>query len=230
MPAALELQDVWRVYGEGETSVVGVREASLRIEQGDTVAVVGPSGSGKSTLLQLMGLLDTPTQGSISLAGEDVTSLDDAALTRLRLLGIGFVFQRFHLLPGLSAMENVALPMEAAGWPPAERYARAVTLLGSVGLADRVLFDSTQLSGGQRQRVAIARALANEAPLILADEPTGALHSDDKHRVIDLLLAAHDQGRTIIVVTHDPDMANVMQRQIEIRDGSLSEVTAGHLT
>jgi ABC-type lipoprotein export system ATPase subunit len=215
---------VSRVYDDGHTSVLGVGDVTLRLEQGELAAIVGPSGSGKSTLLQLMGLLDTPTSGAVRLAGRDVGSLSDAERTRARLVGIGFIFQRFHLLPGLSAMENVALPMEAAGVPSPERYERAVELLSSVGLAERVAFDATQLSGGQRQRVAIARALDNEAPLILADEPTGALHSDDKKRVLDLLLGAHDKGRTVVVVTHDPDVAAMAHRQLEIRDGHLREV------
>ena|SRR5581483_5356678 len=222
----LELEHVWRTYEVGGESVVALRDATLRIDSGDMVAVVGPSGSGKSTFLQLVGLLDTPSQGSVRFDGREVGALDDAERTRMRLQMLGFVFQRFHLLNQLTALENVALPMEAAGAGPAARHERAAELLNSMGLADRMTFRPAQLSGGQRQRVAMARALANDPPIILADEPTGELHSEDKANVIRLLQALHREGHTVVVVTHDPEVAQAAARRIEIRDGWLKEVAA----
>jgi ABC-type lipoprotein export system ATPase subunit len=189
------------------------------------MAVVGPSGSGKSTLLQLLGLLDRSSEGAMSVDGREVGFLDDRALTRLRLETIGFVFQRFHLLMGQTAIENVALPLEAAGWSVGERYARAAYLLDQVGLAHRMLATPSQLSGGQRQRVAIARAIANDARLILADEPTGALHSEDKAGVVALLQAMHASGKTVVIVTHDEQIAAMCDRRLDIRDGLVSEAT-----
>src|SRR4051794_32822275 len=176
----LELNGVWKTYQVGETEVVALQDVNLRIDDGDYLAITGPSGSGKSTMLQIVGLLDRPSRGSVILDGRDVNSLGDAERTTLRLQTIGFVFQRFHLLHDLTVIENVALPMEAAGIAVEPRYRRAAELLGSVGLAERLRFRPAQLSGGQRQRVAIARALANDPHLILADEPTGELHSEDK--------------------------------------------------
>ena len=181
----------------------------------------GPSGSGKSTFLQLVGLLDTPSAGAVRFDGRDVGSLDDAERTHVRLESLGFVFQRFHLLQHLTALENVMLPMEAAGTGIEERCARGSELLSSVGLGERLRFRPSQLSGGQRQRVAVARAVANSPSVILADEPTGELHSDDKERVLDLFKALNRQGRTIVIVTHDPDVAGAAQRQVTIRDGIL---------
>src|SRR5262245_59872220 len=174
----------------------------------------------------MVGLLDRPTSGTIRLDGQDVGRLDDEARARLRLTTIGFVFQRFHLLGDMTALENVAIPLEAAGRPFGERYGRAEGLLDAVGLGERKLFVPSQLSGGQRQRVAIARALANDPRLILADEPTGELHSDDKAAVVDLFKRLNAEGRTIVMVTHDPEVAAVARRRIEIRDGVVSEVAA----
>jgi ABC-type lipoprotein export system ATPase subunit len=215
------MEHVWRRYRVGDAEVVALQDASVRIESGELVAVVGPSGSGKSTFLQLIGLLDTPSEGTVRFDGEDVGSLGDAGRTRVRLHALGFVFQRFHLLNQLSAVENVMLPLEAAGVGVVERYARASSLLDSVGLGDRLLFRPAQLSGGQRQRVAVARAVANGPGVVLADEPTGELHTDDKERVLDLFRALNAQGRTVVIVTHDPDVAAVARRRIEIRDGRL---------
>lgn len=220
----LELRGVWRTHLVGETEVTALQDASIRIDDGDFIAVTGPSGSGKSTLLQIVGLLDRPSRGSLELDGEDVGCLGDDERTRLRLSTIGFIFQRFHLLSGLTAIENVALPMEVAGVGPTDRYARAASLLRSVGLADRLTFFPAQLSGGQRQRVAVARALSNEPRLLLADEPTGELHSEDKARVLELFRHIHSEGRTIVIVTHDPEVAAVAERHIEMRDGRASEV------
>jgi putative ABC transport system ATP-binding protein len=224
--SVLQLDGVWRTYGEGAAQVAALRDVTLRIDDGDFVAIVGPSGSGKSTLLQIIGLLDRPSRGTVALDGHDLEALSDQERTRLRLLTIGFVFQRFHLLAGVSAIENVALPMEAAGVPLQERYDRAAALLESVGLGDRLTFEPAQLSGGQRQRVAIARALANEARIILADEPTGSLHTDDTQHVVALLRRAHREARTVIVVTHDPEVAAVAERRLEIRDGRVQEAVS----
>jgi ABC-type lipoprotein export system ATPase subunit len=217
----LELRHVWRTYLDGENEIVALRDVSLRIEDGEFVAIVGPSGSGKSTLLQIVGLLDRPTSGEVLLDGAPVEALSDAERTRLRLTTLGFVFQRFHLLPGMSAIENVVLPLEAAGVPVDERYARAADLLQSVGLGHRLDFPPAKLSGGQRQRVAIARALSNSPRLILADEPTGELHSDDTANVIALFRDIQREGHTVVVVTHDPAVAGTADRQIEIRDGQV---------
>ncbi len=221
----LALRGVWRTYPVGETEVVALQDVTLDIYPGDFLAIMGPSGSGKSTLLQMVGLLDRPTRGTITLDGQDVSTLTDDARTRLRLHTLGFVFQRFHLLRDLTAIENVALPMEAAGVAVQTRYDRAAMLLEMVGLGDRLDFWPAQLSGGQRQRVAIARAVANEPRLILADEPTGELHSEDKVVVVGLLRQFHREGHTILMVTHDPEVAAVAERHIEIRDGRVREVS-----
>jgi putative ABC transport system ATP-binding protein len=220
----LALDGVWRTYAVGDAEVVALQDVSLRVAPADFLAVVGPSGSGKSTLLQILGLLDRPTRGSVRLDGQDLAALDDEARARLRLERLGFVFQRFHLLGELTALENVALPLEAAGVPVAPRYARAASLLTSVGLGDRLGFYPAQLSGGQRQRVAIARALANDPRIVLADEPTGELHSEDRAQVLSLFRRLHAEGRTVIVVTHDPEVAAAAERRIEIRDGHVKEV------
>ncbi len=222
----LALSGVWRTYEVGDTHVIALRNVTLRLDEGEFVAVMGPSGSGKSTLLQIVGLLDRPTQGSVELDGQDLGALADEERAGLRLHTLGFVFQRFHLLHGLTAIENVALPMEAAGVAVGERYERAAALLGAVGMADRLDFSPGQLSGGQRQRVAIARALANGPRVILADEPTGELHSEDRARVVDLFQRIHREGRTIVVVTHDPEVARAAERRLELRDGRLSELAA----
>ncbi|MGE3908940.1 MAG: ATP-binding cassette domain-containing protein [Chloroflexota bacterium] len=213
-----------RTFQAGDTRVVALDDVTLTIGAAEMVAIQGPSGSGKSTLLQIVGLLDRPTEGAVLLDGQDLGVLSDAEQTRLRLTTLGFVFQRFHLFNDLTAIENVELPMEAAGVPPGERHARAAELLRAVGLSERMDFRPARLSGGQRQRVAIARALANNPRIILADEPTGELHSEDKARVIDLFRQFHAEGRAIVMVTHDKEVAAVAERQIEIRDGRVSEM------
>jgi len=220
----IEVRGVSRRYRMGEAEVWALRGATLRIPDGDYLTIVGPSGSGKSTFLQIVGLLDRPTVGSVEMDGRDVGQLGDEERARLRLTTIGFVFQRFHLLADMTAIENVALPMEAAGIGAVERYARAGALLERVGLGERQLFLPAQLSGGQRQRVAVARALANDPRLILADEPTGELHSEDKATIVGLFRQLNDEGRTIVMVTHDPEVAAAARRRVEIRDGQVGEV------
>jgi putative ABC transport system ATP-binding protein len=217
----IELDHVWRRYQVGAEDVVALQDATVTIETGEMVAVVGPSGSGKSTFLQLTGLLDTPSDGEVRFDGRDVGSLGDAERTRVRLHSLGFVFQRFHLLNDLTALENVSLPMEAAGLDSQERHARAAGLLDSVGLGNRLGFRPAQLSGGQRQRVAVIRAVANDPSVLLADEPTGELHTEDKELVLNLFRDLNRQGRTVIIVTHDPDVAAIAHRRVEIRDGKL---------
>lgn len=212
---------MWRKYHVGAEEIIALQDATVTFDSGELVAVVGPSGSGKSTFLQLTGLLDTPSEGMVRFDGRAVGSLADAERTRVRLHSLGFVFQRFHLLNDLTALENVALPMEAAGVGPEDRYERAADLLESVGLGERVLFRPAQLSGGQRQRVAVTRALANDPGVLLADEPTGELHTEDKELVLNLFRELNRQGRTVIIVTHDPDVAAIASRQVEIRDGKL---------
>jgi putative ABC transport system ATP-binding protein len=222
----LQLNNVWRTYTVGDTQVVALHDVSLRIGDGELLSIMGPSGSGKSTLLQILGLLDRPSRGTVELDGQDLATLGENERTALRLRTLGFIFQRFHLFGDLTAIENVALPMEAAGVAVRERYDRAGALLEAVGLGPRLGFRPTQLSGGQRQRVAIARALANEPRLILADEPTGELHSEDKAQVIELFRRFHRQGRTIVIVTHDPDVGAIAERRIDIRDGRVKELFA----
>jgi putative ABC transport system ATP-binding protein len=217
----VDMDHVWRRYRVGDTDVEALRDASVRFESGELVAVVGPSGAGKSTFLQLIGLLDTPSQGEVRFDGQDVGSLNDAERTRVRLRALGFVFQRFHLLNHLTAIENVMLPLEAAGVGIDERYERGVDLLTSMGLGERLRFRPAQLSGGQRQRVAVARAVANSPGVILADEPTGELHTEDTARVLDLFRSLNAEGRTVIIVTHDPEVAAIAPRRVEIRDGTL---------
>jgi putative ABC transport system ATP-binding protein len=215
------MDHVWRTYHVGDEEIVALRDATVTFDAGELVAVVGPSGSGKSTFLQLIGLLDSPSAGEVRFDARGVGSLPDGARTRVRLESLGFVFQRFHLLNQISALENVMLPMEAAGVGFDERYLRAAQLLDQVGLTDRLHFKPAQLSGGQRQRVAVARAVANGPSVLLADEPTGELHTEDKARVLDLFQTLNRQGRTIVIVTHDPDVAAVAPRRVEIRDGRL---------
>lgn len=217
----LELQSVSRVYQLDEVPVAALQTVDLRIDDGDFMAIRGPSGSGKSTLLQIIGCLDRPTTGRVLLDGQDLGTLTNAERTLLRLRTFGFVFQRFHLVSVLTAIENVAVPLEAMGVGADERFTRSRVLLEQVGMSDRLHFPPSRLSGGQRQRVAIARAVANSPRFLLADEPTGALHSEDKARVIDLFRQLNRAGHTIVMVTHDPEMAAVADHQLEIRDGVL---------
>ena len=214
----IELRGVSKTVPSGAGSLTILHPLDLTIDAGRVVAITGPSGSGKSTLLGLLAGLDAPSSGSVILDGVDITALDEDSLARLRGTRIGFVFQFFHLLPSLTALENVLVPMEIAGAPQAP--ARAKSLLDEVGLRDRGHHYPSQLSGGEQQRVAIARALANNPPIVLADEPTGNLDSATGHSVIELLLAVNRTRKTtLVLVTHDPELAAVADVAIALRDG-----------
>lgn len=216
------LRDVHRSYRMQQTRVHALRGISLTVEAGEFLAVTGPSGSGKSTLLHLMGGVDTPDAGTVELAGTDLDRLSEPERARLRLLRVGLVFQRFHLLPMLSARENVELPMAEAGVGRAERRERAAGLLERVGLADRAEHRPGELSGGQRQRVAVARALANRPVLVLADEPTGELDRTTGASILDLFGRINESGTTVVVATHDLELAGRAGRRLELVDGRLS--------
>ena len=219
--SAVLLRDVHRDDPLAGEAVHAVRGVSLDVADGEYAAVVGPSGCGKSTLLNLMGAIDRPTSGTVTIAGRDVSRLRDADATRFRLLHVGFVFQRFYLLPALTAVENVMLPMAEAGVGRAERRARARELLAYVGLGARERHRPSQLSGGEQQRVAIARALANRPRLLLADEPTGELDASTGADVIALLARLNAEGTTVVVVTHDDDLAASARRVVRMRDGRI---------
>lgn len=222
MSTVVVVDDATRRYRVGERDVDALRGVSLTVTAGEYVAIVGPSGSGKSTLLTLMGGLDAPTHGTVRLLGHDVARMSDRALTRLRLEQVGFVFQRFHLLPVLTASENIALPMAERGMPRRERMARTRQLLEYVGLPDRADHRATQLSGGEMQRVAIARALANRPALVLADEPTGELDAATSRDVLELLRRLNRDGVTVIVVTHDDQLAAQASRTVHMLDGRIA--------
>jgi putative ABC transport system ATP-binding protein len=215
----IELRDVARHYQMGPDLVKAVDGVSFKVAAGEFVAIVGPSGSGKTTLMNIIGCLDTPTGGSYNLAGEEVADLSRARLAETRNRRIGFVFQSFNLLPRVSALENVALPLVYAGMPPRERIARAHEMLARVGLEGRERHVPNELSGGQRQRVAIARALATRPAVLLADEPTGALDTKTGAQIIELFHRLQAEGVTLIMVTHDPDVARKARRIVQIRDG-----------
>jgi putative ABC transport system ATP-binding protein len=215
-----------RTYPMPAGDVHALRGVDLEVPPGDYVTLMGPSGCGKSTLLHLLGAVDLPSEGTIVLEGRDTRGLDDRARTRLRLTGVGFVFQRFFLLPMLSAFENVLLPMLEARVPRGEREARARELLDYVGLADRAAHRPSQLSGGELQRVAIARALANRPRLLLADEPTGELDETTGEAIARLLSRLHADGLTIVLVTHNPALAARARRTLHLRDGRVVAETA----
>jgi putative ABC transport system ATP-binding protein len=216
-------RDLRKDYPMNGETVHALRGVSLRVHPGDYTAIVGPSGSGKSTLLQLLGGIDTPTAGVVELLGTRLDALSDRELTRLRLTRLGFVFQRFHLLPVLTARENVELPMAEAGVRGPERRARARELLDYVGLAPREAHRATQLSGGEMQRVAIARALANRPAVVLADEPTGELDAATGREILDLFLRLNRDGTTLVVVTHDDRLAGDAGRVIHMLDGTIRD-------
>jgi len=222
-PPTLAARDLRKDYPMNGETVHALRGVSLRVEAGDYVAIVGPSGSGKSTLLQLLGGIDTPSGGAVELLGTRLDTLSDRELTRLRLTRMGFIFQRFHLLPVLTAGENVELPMAEAGVRGPERRARARELLAYVGLGHRAAHRATQLSGGEMQRVAIARALANRPAVLLADEPTGELDAATGQEILDLFGRLNADGTTFVVVTHDERLAAEAGRVIHMLDGVIRD-------
>ncbi len=215
----IDLARVTKTYGEGETAVHAVAGVDLVVERGDYVAVMGASGSGKSTLMNIIGCLDEPTRGRYLLDGVDVRRRQEATLSRIRNRKIGFIFQSFNLIPRTSALRNVELPLAYAGVKPGERRARALAALDKVGLADRTDHEPSQLSGGQQQRVAVARAIVTEPVLLLADEPTGALDSHSTADVLDLFDELSAAGRTIVVITHEVEVAHRAKRILRMRDG-----------
>ncbi len=223
MSKVIEIQDIVKNYQVGSVIVRALRSISVSIGKNEYVAIMGPSGSGKSTLMNLLGCLDTPTSGTYILNGTDVSKMEDNMLAEIRNKEIGFVFQTFNLLPRYSALENVTLPLIYAGIARAEREEVAVETLNQVGLGDRMTHKPNELSGGQRQRVAIARALVNKPSIILADEPTGNLDSKTSIDIMGLLDEIHRKGNTVIVVTHEEDIAKHAARIIRLFDGTISQ-------
>jgi putative ABC transport system ATP-binding protein len=217
--ALIETVDLWKTYIMGAEEIHALRGVSLQIERGEYVAIMGPSGSGKSTLMNLIGCLDTPTKGSYLLNGKQVSQMNDNELARIRNEEIGFVFQTFNLLPRATALRNVELPLVYAGVPAKDRDSRARAALERVELTERMAHRPNELSGGQRQRVAIARALVNNPSILLADEPTGNLDSKTGSEIMGLFERLHKAGNTIVLVTHEPDVAAFAYRSIHIRDG-----------
>src|SRR5690554_3103777 len=221
--ALIETRDLWKTYVMGSEEIHALRGVSIEIERGEYVAIMGPSGSGKSTLMNLIGCLDTPSKGTYLLNGKQVSTMNDDELARIRNEEIGFVFQTFNLLPRATALHNVELPLVYAGVNAKERRERAAAMLERVGLADRMAHRPSELSGGQRQRVAIARALINNPSLLLADEPTGNLDSQTGIDIMNLFAELHAHGQTIMLVTHEHDIAEHAQRTVTLRDGVIAD-------
>ena len=217
----IDLQSVSRIYSTGRVEVPALRDVTMSVGDGEFLAIVGPSGSGKSTMMNIIGCLDRPTAGTYTLAGTPVANLSDDSLARLRSRTIGFVFQSYNLLPRTSALDNVAAPLLYQGVSRRDRVRRSTAVLERLGLGDRLDHEPTELSGGQQQRVALARALVTEPALLLADEPTGNLDTASGGEVISLLQELHGQGRTIVLITHDADIAAAAQRQVHLRDGAI---------
>jgi len=217
--AVIALQNIKKVYQMGLEKVYALRDISTTIKKNEYVALMGPSGSGKSTLMNIIGCLDTPTSGEYHLEGINVSTMKDDELAYIRNKNIGFVFQTFNLLPRMSSLENVALPLVYSGYSKTKRNEMAVTALDIVGLKDRMTHNPNELSGGQRQRVAIARAIVNNPAIILADEPTGNLDTKTSIEIMEIFKNIHDAGNTVILVTHEPDIAEHAHRVIKLRDG-----------
>ncbi|HEV8436006.1 MAG TPA: ABC transporter ATP-binding protein [Thermoanaerobaculia bacterium] len=217
--AIISMNQIRKIYDTGKVKVEALKGIDLSIDEGELVAIVGPSGSGKSTLMNLLGCLDTPTSGEYQLAGENVAGVTRDQLAEIRNRRVGFVFQNFNLLPHITSIENVELPMLFGGMKPAQRRARAEELLEKVGLGERGEHKPTELSGGQMQRVAIARALAMNPDIILADEPTGNLDTSSGGDIMSLFTDLWNQGRTVVIITHDPALAKRAGRVVEVRDG-----------
>ncbi len=219
--ALIEMRQITKIYKMGSESVEALKAIDLSVGANEFVALMGPSGSGKSTLMNIIGCLDSPTSGVYMLNGVDVSSMEDADLANVRNRKIGFIFQTFNLMPRISALENVALPLIYAGMDKKTRIEKAMRVIDSVGLADRMHHRPNELSGGQRQRVAIARALVNDPAIILADEPTGNLDSKTSEEIMNILTEIHRLGNTIILVTHEADIAEYAKRLVKLRDGRI---------
>lgn len=225
MSIIVEMTKLTKTFGKGSSTIKALDGVDLKIKTGDFIAIIGPSGSGKSTLMNMIGCLDKPTSGSIRIMGKDLNVLNDKQTTKLRNRTIGFVFQSFFLLPKTTALDNVATPLYYRGTPAKEARKKAMEILGKLDLSDRHSHLPTELSGGQQQRVAIARALVTEPNLILADEPTGALDSKNGQQVLDLLTKLNNEGKTIVLITHDKEIANRAKKIIRIKDGKITEST-----
>jgi putative ABC transport system ATP-binding protein len=218
----IELKDVTKIYKMGENEIKALSGVNLTINSGEFISMVGPSGSGKSTILNIIGCIDKPSSGNVMIDGEDVSSLNDRGLTKIRLNKIGFIFQQFYLIPTLNALENIELPMKEAKIPREKRRKRTISLLSQVGLSERKKHYPSQLSGGEQQRVAIARSLANNPSMILADEPTGEIDSETSEKIVGLLRKLNTEEKlTLIIVTHDLKIANYADRMITLEDGKI---------
>lgn len=219
MPTLLETQNVKKIYTVGQEKIFALRGVDIQIQEGEFVSIVGKSGSGKSTLMHILGLLDTPTEGKVVINGTDTTNFSEKELARLRNKEIGFVFQSYNLLQRTTSLDNVILPLKYSKVPKAQWNPKALEMLNTVGLSDRIHNRSNELSGGQKQRVAIARALVTDPSIILADEPTGNLDTKTGEEIERLLISLNEKGKTIVLVTHDVELAKISKRQIILKDG-----------